>query len=148
MNQAFTSLHGESLEITFTVLLNQKKKCCPISLLKFWHFLGWRRGLGPRLFLYYLRVRLGSDNFWAERWGSDGLGGRASQLGRARGPGAAARSPSSRHSGNLKTATPFPESLRKCQNSKYSEQKSRNLPLQGYKYKYKNIENRTKIKLR
>ena len=38
-------------------------------------------------------------------------GGRAPRLGQARGPGAAARSPSSRHSGNLKTATPSPESL-------------------------------------
>ena len=40
----------------------------------------------------------------------DGLGGRAPRLGQVRGPGAAARSPSSRHSGNLKTATPSPES--------------------------------------
>ena len=46
----------------------------------------------------------------AERCGSDGLGGRAPRLGQARGPGAAARSPSNRHSGNLKTATPSPES--------------------------------------
>ena len=32
------------------------------------------------------------------------------RLGQPRGPGTAARSPSSRHSGNLKTATPSPES--------------------------------------
>ena len=46
-----------------------------------------------------------------ERCGQDGIGGRAPRLGQAKGPGAAARSPSSRHSGNLKTATPSPESL-------------------------------------
>ena len=39
------------------------------------------------------------------------IGGRAPRLGLARVPGAAARSLSSRHSGNLKTARPSPESL-------------------------------------
>ena len=55
------------------------------------------------LFEGYVRLR----NFWAKRCGYDGLCGRAPRLGQARGPGAAARSPSSRHSESLKTVTPF-----------------------------------------
>ena len=42
-------------------------------------FGGWRRGLEPRLFLYYLSVRFRQ------------FLGRALRLGRARGPSAAAR---------------------------------------------------------
>ena len=53
------------------------------DLLQYWTY-------ASCVFLYYLKVRWGKNNFWAERCGYDRLRGRAPRLGHAWGPSAAA----------------------------------------------------------